>query len=115
GAGGRRFWRLKASYSPEAVDADLGRLRALYFSEGYWGARVRLDDVETDGTGTRVRILAEAGPRERTRESVADLCSCLFAQRRESELEGVLDFEVRIRDGQAISLPHGQYRVGRIE
>jgi hypothetical protein len=90
-------WRLLATYTLEAVDSDLARLRSLYLSKGYFDARVRLDDAEVSGRDARIRILVEAGPLYRVRlGATPNLCSCLFAARREAERQGILDFTARL-------------------
>src|ERR1039457_6497765 len=88
-------WRLLPSYTPEAVDSDLARLRSLYLSKGYFEATVRLSDSEISGRDARVRILVESGPLYRVQRWATrtglfqsrDLCSCLFAARREARSE----------------------------
>jgi outer membrane protein insertion porin family len=97
-------WRLLPSYTPEAVDSDLARLRSLYLSKGYFEAAVRLSDSEISGRDARVRILVESGPLYRVQRwatrtgmfEARDLCSCLFAARREAEQNGILDFAARL-------------------
>src|SRR5258708_3396758 len=42
-------WRLLPTYTPEAVDSDLARLRSLYLSKGYFDARVRISDASASG------------------------------------------------------------------
>jgi hypothetical protein len=124
-------WRLLPAYSPEAVDSDLGRLRSLYLSKGYFDARVHLDEIAIRRATAHVRVLAQAGPLYHVREGLFqshDLCTNLFAQRREAEREGILDFNVRLDirriEGGSNSNPladldtkvarGGPYRVGQI-
>ncbi|MCU1273619.1 MAG: outer membrane protein/protective antigen OMA87-like protein, partial [Bryobacterales bacterium] len=109
-------WRLFPAYNPEAVNADLNRLRSLYLSKGYFDASVQLASTEIHGTAAKVSIAVESGPRYQVREwTVAgsgvaptqvsprdgtlqshDLCTCLFTARREANRRGVLDFDVRL-------------------
>src|SRR5439155_10887954 len=111
------LWRFAPAYSVEAIESDLARLRALYFANGYFGPVVRLDDVEISGSEARIRIFAQSGPQYWSRQRTAGLCAGLFARRREAERRGILDFSAKldVASGQAISLPHMAYRLGRIE
>lgn len=109
-------WRLFPAYSPDAVQSDLGRIRSLYFSRGYFDAKARLEKVETQGHDATVVIYLDPGSRYRVRQwevaggsvksvlfkpasevfSSKDLCRCLFEARREAEKRGVIDFSVRL-------------------
>lgn len=123
-------WRLLPAYGVEAVDADLARLRSLYLSKGYFDSNVHLRDVEIRGTNAYISILVEAGRHYDVRgETVPALCSCLFAGRRQSEREGILDYsatlDVRRSDNVSGSDPIAnvspaittgrRYRAGRID
>src|SRR3984893_2590348 len=130
-------WRLYPGYSPDAAASDVGRLRSLYLSKGYFDATVRLDDVQIDRNEARIRIAADAGPKYQTRQldiegaltPDRDLCSRLFAARRESERKGILDFAATLRVGPnqsespgnplvdlTASIERGRpYQVGRID
>jgi outer membrane protein insertion porin family len=130
-------WRLYPGYSPDAAASDVGRLRSLYLSKGYFDASVRLDDVKIDNNEARVRIAAEAGPKYQVRQldiegaltPDRDLCSRLFAAKRESERKGILDFAATVRIGPnqsespsdplvdlTASIERGRpYQVGRID
>ena len=114
------IWRILPDYSPEAIDADVARLRSLYLSKGFFDARVWADDAITT-----VRIHAEAGPRFQVHGvDLTKLCPCLLSQRRAAERQGILDFtptlQVR-REGESVAeaatkVELGQpYRVRRIE
>ena len=117
------FWRLLPDYTPEAVDADVARLRSAYLARGYYDARIWADEPEIRGKDAAVRIGIEAGPRYAGAPDPRSLCSCLFAERREAERTGVLDFtphlDVQLADGAARVETHVDrgvpYRVGRIE
>lgn len=117
------FWRLLPDYTPEAVDSDVSRLRSAYLSRGYYDARIWADEPDIRGRDAAVRIGIEAGPRYQGAPDPRSLCLCLFAERREAERSGVLDFtprlEVEVADGAARVETHVDrgvpYRVGRIE
>jgi outer membrane protein insertion porin family len=119
-------WRMYPAYSPAAVQSDLGRLRSLYFSRGYFDAQVRLDATKFKGEDAAVRIYVNPGPQYRIRQwqvsgagadsallkpageifRSKDLCACLFAARKQAEKRGVIDFSARlvvnrIEDGAA--------------
>jgi hypothetical protein len=98
-------WQLSPAYNPEALNADVNRVRSVYFSKGYFDASVELRDTEIQRRAAKVSIEVNAGPRYQIGErtvagtSVAfrgDLCTCLFAARREAQRRGVLDFDVRL-------------------
>ncbi len=121
-------WPLYPAYSPEAVDADLARLRSLYISKGYFDARVRLDSTEIHDKDAEVRIRVEAGPLYEVKpQRPCDLCAALLRARREAESQGILDFSATLaverEAGGARPAAHlsakidrgGVYRVGRIE
>jgi outer membrane protein insertion porin family len=117
------FWRLLPDYTPEAVDADIARLRSAYLARGYYDARVWADEPSIHGKDADVRIGIEAGPRYDPAPDTHALCSCLFAERRAAERTGVLDFtphlDVQLADGAAhleTRIDRGQpFLVGRIE
>jgi outer membrane protein insertion porin family len=109
-------WRLFPAYTPEAVQSDLGRLRSLYFSNGYFDATAKLEKTVTDGQDATIFIYLNPGQRYRVRQfeiaragsksiltkpagevfASKDLCACLFKARREAEKRGVIDFSVRL-------------------
>jgi len=97
-------WRLLPSYTEDAVDADVARLRSLYMSKGYFDAKVRLNDTSFLGRDATISFVLDSGPRYRVNRwadasgmfQSSALCSCLFAARREAERAGILDFETRI-------------------
>src|SRR5712692_4958508 len=92
-------WPLFPTYSPDAIDSDLARLRSLYLSKGYFDADARVDDVNIHGRDARIRVVVQSGPLYRVRNSpwpIHDLCPCLFASRREAERQGVLDFSASL-------------------
>lgn len=118
-------WRLFPAYNPEAVNADLNRLRSLYLSKGYFDASVELANTEIRGNAAKVSIAVESGPRYYVREwTVAgsgvattqvsppdrtmhsrDLCTCLFTARRDANRRGVLDFDVRLNIRRTLDVP----------
>ena len=109
-------WISYPAYSPEAVQSDLGRLRSLYLSHGYFDAQVRLDDTQVRGQDATVRVYLNPGQLYRVRQwqvsgagvnsvlmkpanetfRVRDLCACLLSARKEAEKRGVIDFSVRL-------------------
>jgi len=78
-------WRLLPAYSAEAVDADLARLRSLYLSQGYFEAKVRLDNTEIQSKNVSIAIRIDAGPRSHSTTRPCDLCAALLRERREAE------------------------------
>jgi hypothetical protein len=129
-------WQLFPAYDPEAMNADLNRLRSAYLSQGYFDANVQLAHAEIQGRAAKVSIAVESGPRYHVSEwagagsGVATsraLCACLFAARREANRRGILDFDVtlNIRRSAPGTVPtaaltaerqEGQpYRIRRIE
>jgi outer membrane protein insertion porin family len=121
-------WPLFPAYSPEAVEADLARLRSLYLSKGYFDAKVRLDGIDIHDKSAAVSIRVEAGPLYRVKDRrPCDICASLLRARREAEREGVLDFSATLkvqREGDPANpvadlettIARGSaYRLGRIE
>jgi outer membrane protein insertion porin family len=118
-------WRILRDYSPEAVDADLGRLRSLYLSKGYFDATVRVDSTELHEKDAEVTFFVRSGPRYETSQPIPEVCSSLLAQRRDAERHGILDFaatlHVQLADADTNSaeltttIDQGRaYRIGRI-
>jgi hypothetical protein len=118
-------WRLLPDYSPEAVESDLGRLRSLYLSKGYFDATVRVDYTELHDKQADVTFFLRSGPRYETSEPLPQVCSSLLAQRRDAEPHGIIDFAATLYvqpsagSSNAVnlttSIDHGPpYRVGRI-
>ena len=109
-------WRLFPAYTPDAVQSDLGRIRSLYFSQGYFDATARLEKTVTEGQDATIFIYLNPGQRYRVHQwevarkgaksilmkpasevfASKDLCACLFAARRDAEKRGVIDFSVRL-------------------
>jgi outer membrane protein insertion porin family len=121
-------WPLFPAYSPEAVNADLARLRSLYLSRGYFDAKVQLDGTEIRGKNAAVTIRVEAGPLYGFKnQRPCDVCAALLRARREAEREGVLDFSATLHVQREGDPPNpvaelttttelgSAYRVGRIE
>lgn len=114
-------WRLLPAYWPEAVDADLARLRSLYLSRGYFEAKVWLDKREIQGRNASIAVRIDAGPRTQSATRPCDLCAALRRERREAERRGILDFSATVlprpdSGDLTTSIQRGSiYRVGRIE
>jgi outer membrane protein insertion porin family len=110
------FWKLAPSYSEQAVRSDVAHILSLYLSNGYLDARVRAEEPEFQSNGARFAITIEAGERYQLQNPIS--CADLFAQRREAQRQGVLDFDVRARfeDGEMKTVADRgpAYSVGRI-
>ena len=107
------FWRLLPSYSREAVDSDVERIRSSYLAKGYLDAEVRPGAVDIYGNDAAVTIVVDPGPRH---PIDPDLCRSLFAERREAQRQGILDFSAKLDADQGLTVDRGlPYRVGRIE
>jgi hypothetical protein len=110
-------WRLLAVFSERRLHADVERLRSLYFSRGYFDARVRVERVDiADGKAT-VIVDVDSGPQYRVRRvevasatpereispkpdgelPARQLCDCLFEERQASEKRGEVGFAARLR------------------
>ena len=118
-------WRLLPDYSPAAVESDLGRLRSLYLSKGYFDATVRVDHTDLREKDADVTFFVRSGPRYETSEPIPQVCSSLLAQRRDDERRGIIDFAATLHvqpsaDGSnamnlTTTIDHGPpYRIGRI-
>jgi hypothetical protein len=109
-------WRLLPSYSPEAVQNDMVRLRSLYLSKGYFDAAIRVDDTSVEDKYARVRIAIESGPHYDGLNATA-LCSGLMAQRREAQRKGILEFAatLSVPSLEVVTDLGKPYRVRRIE
>jgi hypothetical protein len=119
-------WRMPPEYSREAVDSDLGRLRSLYLSQGYFDSTVRVDGAELSEKYAVVTFFARSGPHYETSEPIPQVCSSLLAQRRDAERQGILDFAPTLhaqRTGDSsnfvslsTTIDNGpSYRIGRID
>ena len=119
-------WRLLRDYSPEAVNADLARLRSLYLSKGYFDATVRVDSTELHEKDAEITFFVRSGPRYETSEPIPQVCSSLLAARRDAERQGILDFSAtlhvqRVGDPSNLvdlttTIDRGRpYRIGRID
>ena len=108
-------WRLFPAYYEPALDGDLARLRSLYLSRGYPDANVRLGDVEINGQAAKLEILVQSGL-QHPNSGTANLCSCLMAERRDAERQGILDFSATLDATLTAHVALGPpYHVGRIE
>jgi len=128
-------WRWLPSYSREAADSDAARLQSLYLAKGYFDATVAAREAETHGSEARITFDVKAGPRFDVRRwsiegragqawNAAPVCSALYAERRQAERQGILDFSVKMETrpdspggAEVVGvIERGQpYRVGRIE
>lgn len=90
-------WRLLPAYTPAAVDSDVARLHSLYVFKGYFDATVRASE-EMDGNEAHIRIDVHTGPLYREIDR-STLCTGLFAARRESERQGILDMAASLNVG----------------
>ena len=97
----------------EVMDADITRMRSHYLANGFLDADVRPGDVEIHGKNASVTIFAHPG----AQSSIPPrLCSTLLTERRNAQLQGVLDFTARYDAKHGLSVDRGKpYRVGRIE
>jgi outer membrane protein assembly factor BamA len=106
-------WRILPSYSRDAVDSDSGRILSSYLMKGYLDAEVRPQEPVFNGHNARVSISVNPG---RQYPMPQGLCTSLFAQRREAQKKGVLDFTVHFDFEHGAKVDLGRpYRVGRIE
>jgi hypothetical protein len=119
-------WRLLPDYRLDAVDSDLGRLRSLYLSKGYFDSTVRIDSTELYGKDAEITFFVRSGRRYETSEPIPQVCSSLLAQRRDAERQGILDFAATLHLQPignssnfitiATTIDHGPpYRIGRID
>ncbi|MBI1940866.1 MAG: hypothetical protein HYS33_05085 [Acidobacteria bacterium] len=110
-------WRLLAVFNEQRLQADLERLRSLYFSRGYFDARVGIGRVDVAKGKATVTIEVDSGRRYRVGEVMVvgaqraqeismerrgelpteRLCECLFEERQASEKRGELGFGARLR------------------
>jgi hypothetical protein len=115
--------------------SDAARLQSFYLAKSYFDAVVAPEEQEVSGTATKVVFLVQAGPRYDVRHwsvesragygwKPAEVCSALFAERRKTEQQGVLDFSVSMSVQRARgtatevagAIQRGAaYRVGRID
>jgi outer membrane protein insertion porin family len=119
-------WTRHPVYNPDAIEADLVRLRSFYVSQGYFDARVGVGEVTFDGREATVTIDVQSGPKRRVRHVRIDglgsedartvagsngefpvdaLCRCFLEAQRIAESHGRLDFAVRLDISEADSPP----------
>jgi len=128
-------WQLWPRYSRQAMLSDAARLQSFYLAKRYFDAVVQPDEPEVSGTTAKVAFRVQAGPRYDVRQwsvesrsgegwKPTEVCSALFAERRNAEQQGILDFSVTMnvpRAGGATAEVAGAiqrgtpYRVGRID
>ncbi|HJT88687.1 MAG TPA: POTRA domain-containing protein [Bryobacteraceae bacterium] len=109
-------WRLLPGYNPDGIQSDIARLRSFYYSRGYFDASVKADSVDVRKGKAAVDFHIDAGPRYSVRSftlagphgttaikpgadetfPVKPVCRALFAERRDAERTGVLDFSAQI-------------------
>ena len=110
-------WVLYPGYSPESVQGDMALLRSFYMSKGYFDATVKADNVEIAQKAAHVKVQVEAGQLYHVRSAQIsgngiptevvhplngimrsqNYCSALFAERRQAERDGILDFTVNMQ------------------
>ena len=119
-------WRVLPDYRLEAVNSDLGRLRSLYLSKGYFDAAVRIDSTELHQRDAEITFFVRSGPHYETSEPIPQVCSSLLAQRRDAERQGILDFAPTLHAQRtdnrskfvslSTTIDHGPpYQIGRID
>lgn len=110
-------WSLLQPFSEQRVQSDAEQLRSLYFSRGYFDARVEIGaltikdgkatvtfdvdsgrrynvrHVEIVGTGPTKESLPQPGGAFSSR----NLCQCLLDERREAEKRGEMDFSAQLQ------------------
>src|SRR5262249_23487179 len=108
-----RIWTRRPIDTPQAVEADLARLRSFYLAHGYFDARVAVGGDGIERGGVVLTVDVQSGPRywvhrvevdgiarphgEMPGEfPVADLCSRLLDARHHAESRGELDFAVSL-------------------
>ncbi len=106
-------WRIMPSYSRDSVDSDSGRILSAYLMKGYLDADVRPQEPVFNGHNASVSIIVNPGKKYPMPQG---LCTSLFAQRREAQKKGILDFTVHFDAEHGAKVDLGRpYRVGRIE
>jgi outer membrane protein insertion porin family len=104
---------IRRSNTQEALDATLARMRSFYIGKGYVDATVNASEIPESGKQVSLRIEVEAGPRQ----TPPSVCTGLFAERRQTERQGILDFPVTLAvPAMTTTAAPGQaYTVGRID
>jgi hypothetical protein len=103
---------IRRSNTQDALDAALARMRSFYIEKGYVDATVNASEIPGSGKHVGLRIEVEAG----LKETPPGVCTGLFAERRQTERQGILDFPVTL-DVPAMTVtraPGQAYTVGRI-
>jgi hypothetical protein len=103
---------IRRSNTPEALDDALARLRSVYIQKGYFDAVLKAGESPLTGKDISLRIEVEAG----LQQTPPGACTALFAERRETERQGILDFPVTLAVPAMIvkAAPGKAYTVGRI-
>jgi hypothetical protein len=116
-------WPLHPTYTADAVESDLARIRSVYLSKGYFDASVRVDETEIQGKDARLTVRVNPGPLSALAPDAMPSCRCLLAARRAAERQGVLDFSATLHvqptgdgiDDVSLDIQRGPvYHVGRI-
>lgn len=107
---------LRRAANPEALDETVARLRSLYLLKGYFGATVNATEIPTGTHDVRLSVEIDAGPRQAPPQEVPSVCTALFAQRRDAERHGVLEFPVTLDVPTMTTTvsPSQAFTVGRI-
>lgn len=110
-------WRLLQPLGEQHLQADVERLWSLYFSRGYFDARVEISTTKiADGRATvtvevdsgrryslrRLEVVGaglrkEIPPKHKGVFSTKELCQCLLEVRRESEKRGEVNFSAQLQ------------------
>ncbi len=104
---------LRRSNTQEALDAALARMLSVYIAKGYLDASVNASEIPLSRKDVSLRVEVEAGPRQ----TPPSVCGGLFAERRQTERQGILDFPVTldVPTMSAKAAPGQAYVVGRID
>jgi hypothetical protein len=114
---------LRRADSPEALDEAVARLRSLYLLKGYFDASVRATEEVIGGAipegrrDVRLQVHIDAGQRQQPSQEPPAVCTGLFAERRDAERRGVLEFPVTLDTPSMTTTvsPSQPYTVGRID
>ncbi len=110
-------WWLLQPFSEQRLQADVEQLRSLYFSRGYFDARVEIGALKIKDGKATVTVDVDSGRRYGLRYlkivgtdttkgippqpngvfSAKELCQCLLEARREAEKRGELDFSAQLQ------------------
>jgi outer membrane protein insertion porin family len=105
-------WHLLPGYSEDAVQHDAASLRSFYYARGYFDAEVKPVQPDLNSSKAEIHFDIRSGPRFAIRRvdlvdgarqipiapgpdgafPARDVCKALFAERRDAEKAGILDF-----------------------